>query len=144
MSYTKIKDDFIDVATSEIVGFASAKEGFLDEMNNGNLDYPLLLLMPPNATLDINKDDFEYFDIIFYTFALNRAEDGDVTNNDERTAIWDSLNQKVKTFLITLQNSKKEYVVLSKATIQPNAHNFHDDTIFLKVTFRIRLDSESC
>jgi len=91
------------------------------------------------------RNNFDYYDIILYVLALNQTESGELPNNAQRTAIWQPLKEKVKTFLQNLQDNKREYLISSKQVkIEPNAHQFHDDTIYLKVTFQIRLETTSC
>jgi len=143
MSYTKVKNDIIAAATNGTVGFASAKHGYLSELNDGDIDYPILLLTPPDKQYNLNVGGYDFYNIVLYAVALNEVND-DVTNNDERTDVWDDMDKKVQGLLFKLQETNEEYIVSSDVRIEPNAHQFNDDTILIKARFQLQLDLDAC
>lgn len=133
MGFTKIKNDFKTAALAN--GFNGFKHGFLSSMNDGDIDYDFMLLTPPTKKRK-PESDYRSFEIILYVSAKNEFE-GEETNEDEMTDVWDSLDTKIENFCDALPD---DYIIETDVITKPNAHAFNDDVILHQVLFTVRLD----
>jgi hypothetical protein len=135
MSFTKLKEDFGNVAINKI-GFQTFTFGFLSLMNDGNINYPLMLLTPPRKRSNFENDSIS-FDIVIYISELDFYRNGEQLAEEDKTDIWDSLDKMMLEFCEELPN---EYRIQGGITTEPNSHSFNDSVILHKVVFTVILD----
>jgi hypothetical protein len=138
----QIHTDFKAIA--ELIG-CNFKASFISSLNDGGIEYPLMLLTPISTTEDLAERLLDTVDVTMYFFRLNQTTGGETLNETEMWTVFGELSNYVKAFKSEMLKMEflEKYVITSKIKTSRNAFRIgYDDTVFVKVTFTMEVYSD--